>query len=106
MPIIDAEKLRALSLSIPIIELVYLVGIDVPMGIGSTPLEELEWVALYSVKQRTQSEGIAMTHPALEPEHMILLSHMHKGLYSCPMLCWRGTRGSEYCGWRQHIFPL
>jgi len=76
IPKIDARKLRAVSLSTPILELVCLAMMDVPIDIGSTTLEELEWVALYSVKQRPQSDGVAMACPALLPEQMASLSHM------------------------------
>ena len=48
---------------------------DVPIDLGSTTLEELEWVALYSVNC-LQSHGIAMTYPALVPGQMESLSHM------------------------------
>ena len=52
---------------------------DVPIDLGWTTLEELEWVALYSANycpQSIQSHGIAMTYPALLPEQMASLSHM------------------------------
>ena len=70
MPKIDAGKLRAVSLSTPIPDLVCLaILMDVPIDLGSTTLEELEWVALYSVNC-PQSHGIAMTYPALVPEQI------------------------------------
>jgi len=83
MPIIDAGKLRAVSLSTPIKNHEACVSgalaiIHVPIGIGSTALEELEWFALYPVSTVTQRglhaqpEGIATTYPALEPDHIMI----------------------------------